>query len=608
MALTQVDFAVPHSDTAERHTIVVPLANPFTAPVLLELATVLAGKDNGHVVALFVTTPETPYSEEQFNQLDNIIRAIKKWDDTCDIELVTRRTSQIAAGIIETAEESGAQQILLGLTDPVRGFVELGKVVESVIDHAPCDVLVYRDSETPGFTRVVIPVGGSVASRVTVRTGLRLAKGTDRPCQVLHVYTNHRPEWESRVRIEKMLSGVQGHNIIQTRVVPGLNEADSVLSHTTENDILIVGKSERSELEKWLYGNTAQRLVDRAPGPVLLVARSAEHSEDQAQGRRRLSWLRPTLADSEKDQIVWGAQDTASPSLDYFVLIIVASCLASLGLLLDSGAVVIGAMLVAPLMGPIVSFGVGLCTARFRLLRQAAVTVVLGVLVALLVGFIIGKLAPLNAPTRELLGRGYPSLLDAGVALGAGFIAAYATARRGIPAALAGVAIAAALVPPVNAIGINLAFGEMRLALGAALLFTTNLVSIALIAGAAFFWLGMRPQRLDNSHRKRRYAYVLATFVLLVPVIVVLLNFGRQVSTELISPTALKALFAPAQVVNIEVVKHNPVVVQATILTAEEVRPETVTIAQDILSTELGEPVKLQVIQHRIIEGHINNG
>ena len=599
------EYSLPTIDTAEKHTIIVPLANPFTAPVLLELATAIAGKENGHVIALVTTERYESPNKMHVDQLNKIIRAFRRWDDTCDLNLVTRRTPDVATGILETAHEYDADQILLGLSDPVRGQVELGKVVEAVTMHAPCDVLVYRDSESPGFTRIVVPVGGSVASRVTVGIGVQLAKGADRPCDVLHIYAGNRPEWESRARVEEMLSAVRGHNIAQTKVIAGLNEADSVLAHTTENDMLVVGKSERSDLEKWLYGNTAQRLLDRAAGPVLLVARSHEHSEDQRLSRRRLAWLRPTLVEMEQEQILWGAQDTAAPSFDYFVLIIVASLLASLGLLLDSGAVVIGAMLVAPLMGPIVSFGVGLCTARFQLLRQALVTVILGTLLAFLVGFIIGKFVPLGAPTKELLGRGFPSILDAGVALGAGFIAAYATARKSIPAALAGVAIAAALVPPITAFGLNLAFGEMRLALGAALLFATNILSIALVAAAVFFWLGMRPHRLEDSKRRRSYAVVLGTLALMVPVIVVLLNFGHRVSTELISPNSIKAAFAPAKVLDIEVVANDPVVVQATILSSEDVPREAINIAEDMLTTDLGEPVHLQVIVRKIVEGHI---
>ncbi len=587
-----------------RHTILVPLANPNTAPVLLELATVIAGKEQGRVIGLVVTANFEQANPQLIERFERTIRAINRWDDACEITLLTRRTASVSVGIMEVAHEYEVDQILLGLTDPVRGQVELGDVVETLVENAPCDVLVYRDSESPGFTRVVVPVGGSVASRVTVAMGVRLAKGVDRACEVLHVYASHRPEWESRMRVEKMLSSVRGHNLVQTKIVPGLNETESILSNTTENDMLVVGKSERSELEKWLYGNTAQRLLDRAPGPVLLVARSQQHTEDQTQTRRRLSWLRPILGEAEQEQILWNAQDTAAPSLDYFVLIIVASLLASLGLLLNSGAVIIGAMLVAPLMGPIVSFGVGLCTARFRLLRQASVTVLLGTFAAMLVGYLLGLLAPPNAPTAELLGRGFPSFLDAGVATGAGFIAAYATARKRIPAALTGVAIAAALVPPVNAFGINLATGELRLAFGAGLLFVTNIMCIAMVGAGVFFWLGMRPQKLEDQQKRWRYVTILATFVIVIPVLLVLLNFGRRVSSELISPNDVIAAFAPARVVDIEVVDHEPVIVKATLLvTDEEQSLEAVDIAQEILSNDLGEPVQLQVVVQRLVEG-----
>ena len=595
----------PESIGVVKNTILVPLANPHTAPVLLELATVIAGKETGHVIGLVVTSNFDVPSKELVDRFDKTIRAISRWDDTCEISLLTRRTASVTTGILEVAHEYEADQILLGLNDPVRGQVELGDVVEAIVEKAPCDVLVYRDSDSPGFTRVVVPVGGSVASRVTVAMGVRLAKGVDRACEVLHVYASHRPEWESRMRVENMLTGVQGHNLVQTKIVPGLNETDSILANTDENDMLVVGKSERSDLEKWLYGNTAQRLLDRAPGPVLLVARSQKHSEDQAQGRRWLSWLRPVLGEAEQEQLVWNAQDTASPSLDYFVLIIVASLLASLGLLLDSAAVIIGAMLVAPLMGPIVSFGVGLCTARLRLLRQAAVTVLLGALTALAVGFILGKLAPPQAPTSELLGRGFPSILDAGVAAGAGFIAAYATARKGIPAALSGVAIAAALVPPINAFGINLATGEMRLAFGAGLLFLTNIMWIALVGAGVTFWLGMRPQKLEDHGRRWRYVAILATFLTTIPILFVLLNFGGRVSTERISPNDLITAFAPARVMDFEVVGHNPVIVRTTLLVTEdgEVSQESINSAQDILTNDLHEPVQLQVVVQRMIEG-----
>ena len=238
----------PTASVKERYTIVVPLANPYTAPILLELASAIAGKDNGHILALVVTSGYGKEADDRVDQIYKIIRAVRKWEDTCEIELVKHPGMQVAAGILEIAQQYEANQILLGLSDPVRGQVELGDVAQAVTEHAPCDVLIYRDSDSPGFTRIVVPVGGSIASRVTVSMGVRLAKGTDRPCEALHVYTNHRPEWESRMRVEKMLASVRGYNIVQTKVVGGINEADTVLGNIGENDILVVGKSERSSL------------------------------------------------------------------------------------------------------------------------------------------------------------------------------------------------------------------------------------------------------------------------------------------------------------------------------------------------------------------------
>jgi hypothetical protein len=91
----------------------------------------------------------------------------------------------------------------------------------------------------------------------------------------------------------------------------------------------------------------------------------------------------------------------------------------------------------------------------------------------------------------------------------------------------------------------------------------------------------------------------------MIPVILILLNFGRQASTELISPNDIRAAFTPAKVLDIEIVQHDPIIVQATILSSNDVPREAVNIAQDMLTTDLGEPVQLQVIVHKIVEGHI---
>ncbi len=277
--------------------------------------------------------------------------------------------------------------------------------------------------------------------------------------------------------------------------------------------------------------------------------------------------------------------------------------IASLGLMLNSSAVVIGAMLIAPLMQPIIALGVGLCTARLNLMRKAAVTIVLSVVIALAVGIVVGVLIPTDSPKQEILSRAYPSLLDAAVALAAGFIGAYGTARKDIPTALAGVSIAAALVPPICTVGLSLALMEPRLAVGAALLFLANLMCITVVAALVFFWMGMRPTRLDNISRRRRYGLLLAGIVCVLLTVGGLLNYTNKPSVERISEKRLQTVFDPAELIGLQIREQEPLLVVATVRTATELSPETVKMAQVMLSEDLDTDVRLRIVVQRVIDG-----
>ena len=147
---------------------------------------------------------------------------------------------------------------------------------------------------------------------------------------------------------------------------------------------------------------------------------------------------------------------------DFFALMFLATTIAGLGLIQNSTAVVVGAMLVAPLMTPIVGVGLGLVQGNIVLVRYAAQSIAWGAGLALVVGLSLGLLLPLPELTTELAARGGPSLLDLGVAVLSGCAGAYAMSRPNLSAALPGVAIAAALVPPLASLGIVLANGIGR--------------------------------------------------------------------------------------------------------------------------------------------------
>ncbi len=180
----------------------------------------------------------------------------------------------------------------------------------------------------------------------------------------------------------------------------------------------------------------------------------------------------------------------AETNMHYIVLMLLSTLLATIGLFSNSSAVVIGAMLLAPLMAPIVSFAMGMLRADERMIEYSLMKITVGIGLALLASAGVALLLPELALTDEMRARINPNLLDMGIAVFSGMAAAYSKSFKEIAQSLAGVAIAVALVPPLSVAGIGLGQGNMDVFYGAFLLFFTNLVGISLAATLTFQILG----------------------------------------------------------------------------------------------------------------------
>jgi uncharacterized hydrophobic protein (TIGR00271 family) len=183
-------------------------------------------------------------------------------------------------------------------------------------------------------------------------------------------------------------------------------------------------------------------------------------------------------------------RDDANMHAIYVVLMILSTLLATIGLFANSIAVVIGAMLLAPLMAPIVSLSMGLLRADTYLLNASLVKISWGIFLALSASALVTFILPSMELTSEMKARINPTVLDLGVAIISGIAAAYSKSFKEIIQSLAGVAIAVALVPPLSTAGIGLGQGDMLVFLQAFLLFFTNLIGITLSATLTFFVLG----------------------------------------------------------------------------------------------------------------------
>ena len=203
----------------------------------------------------------------------------------------------------------------------------------------------------------------------------------------------------------------------------------------------------------------------------------------------------PQIDREHRAKLVDRLNSNSQFDFDFVALMSLATLIAALGLARNSGAVVIGAMLVAPLMTPLVAVGLALVQANQKLLKDGIKSVLLGFAVALMIGIVTGVCIRLGSPgtviSQQMEARDAPNILDLIVALASGVAAAYAMGRPHLVSALPGVAIAAALVPPIATAGLSIPMGNLQLSGGAMLLFFTNVIAIVLGTAVTFWAVGI---------------------------------------------------------------------------------------------------------------------
>jgi uncharacterized hydrophobic protein (TIGR00271 family) len=224
-----------------------------------------------------------------------------------------------------------------------------------------------------------------------------------------------------------------------------------------------------------------------------------------------------------------------------YAFMTVMSCgIAMLGLLQDSAAVIIGAMLISPLMAPIVELGMGLATFDFRTVRESLATMAAGIALALAIAILIVWLSPLQEATGEILARTRPTFFDLLVAVFSGLAGAYATVtRKG--EAIVGVAIATALMPPLAVVGYGVAVANWDIAGGAAFLFMTNLLAIALSVTIVARWYGFGGSDTPKQTAWQAVLIVGCFLLLSIPLGLALKKIALQSQTELMVRGALNA-------------------------------------------------------------------
>lgn len=491
--------------------ILAAVGEPAHLNPLLTLSCALARARDGRVTLLSVTRDgERP----DWLVVPDVCQGVP-------VSVMVRLGRHAGGAILAVVRDSTPDLLVLGWSSGhARGQYLLGSTLDPLIQKVSCDLVVLRIGDDPGqlanmleeVQHVLVPMRRGDNAAMAVDLALSLAP--DAQVTALNIAQLSRGRagvMLGREQLTETLKPWADNERVQPRVVQAPGVVGGILNEAkTGYDLLMIGASGESYIDRMLFGNIPQTVAADSLVPTIVVKRRERWEE---------SWLRrrwhvligtlPSLTVGERAEVYRAVRRGARPDVDFFLMIGLSAMIAALGLLLNSPAVIIGAMLVAPLMSAIVGLGLGVVQGDLRLLRLAVGATVRGMLLAIAVGALVGLVGKLTglfvsgvSPNAEILARTNPSLVDLGIALASGAAGAYAMCRRNVSASLPGVAIAAALVPPLAVVGIGLALADERVAGGSLLLFFTNLIAISAAGGLVFLWLGFRPE-LEKQSRAR---------------------------------------------------------------------------------------------------------
>jgi uncharacterized hydrophobic protein (TIGR00271 family) len=280
---------------------------------------------------------------------------------------------------------------------------------------------------------------------------------------------------------------------------------------------------------------------------------------------------------------------------DYLVLVLGSCIIATFGLLSNSAAVIIGAMLIAPLMLPIRGVAFGILDADRALIRASVISIVVGTGVAIAISAFLGATTGIAQYGSEVYARSQPTLLDLGIAVTAGALAGFAKVEPKLSSTIAGTAIAVALMPPVCVVGLWLAQLELSLSLGAMLLYTTNLFGITLACMVAFMLAGYSPFSLA---RRPISITMFFTGLLVFPLGFSTLQLLQQNQLESAVKIALldrTLTFQRLTLVNLSTNwVASPPEVSLVVYATDPVTPKQVQLLENFLEDEMGRPFTLR--------------
>ena len=260
---------------------------------------------------------------------------------------------------------------------------------------------------------------------------------------------------------------------------------------------LILGDEKRQEVMDALQG----ALGNSAKAKIVVLGAEAVLPRVDTNGDNPSAKV--AAGTTTREELYNSIEASARLNGTYLILVVLSTIVVAIGLLADNVAVVIGAMVIAPLLGPNIALALAAALGDTELIWQALKTGAVGLIVASVLSVLIGKMWHLNFDSQELLARTDVGLDSVALALASG-AAAVLSLSTGLPSVLVGVMVAVALLPPTATMGLMLGAGKFKLAAGAGLLLAVNVVAVNLSAKVTFLARGIKPRTGQEKQKARQ--------------------------------------------------------------------------------------------------------
>lgn len=388
-------------------------------------------------------------------------------------------------------------------------------------------------------------------------------------------------------------------NLGYIRTVSLLISSSTELQYYVNEKKLVSKEIQIQVLEQGVKINISDQLRE---APYLSDEKERVNCEQLPHSEAKIKYLQKSLPffphaqEADFKDLFLTLKENAKTTSTFVLLMVLSTMLATVGLLLNSPAVVIGAMVLAPLMSPIISLSMGFQRSNNDLSAQAFTTLLIGTLIALTLSAMMAFLFPVHTITSEIEGRLHPSILDLLVAVLSGVAGAFVYSRENIAKSLPGVAIAVALVPPLCVAGIGLGWLSQDIFLGAMLLYITNLAGIILAAGLVFMVIGFAP---FSRAKKGILLSLFLVFIISVPLVVAFQKIQEIDSIkQFLTHENYQVMDKVVKLRHVKVTLGTPISITADLLLAEMPEMSLIKDLEQQLAKKLQQPLNFNFSIH----------